>query len=58
MRFAADARGPQQHAPRAPSPVLDVRSLSKTYPGQVALDGGAHVLPGEIHALVGPERLG
>jgi ribose transport system ATP-binding protein len=41
------------------SPVLDVRSLSKTYPGQVALDRAAvQVRPGEVHALVGQNGSG
>lgn len=42
-----------------PTPVLHLESLSKTYPGQVALDG-AHleVLPGEVHALVGQNGSG
>jgi ribose transport system ATP-binding protein len=41
------------------TPVLDVVSLSKTYPGQLALDQ-AHlaVLPGEVHALVGQNGSG
>lgn len=42
-----------------PSPVLDIERLSKTYPGQVALDGAAlQVRPGEIHALVGQNGSG
>lgn len=42
-----------------PLPVLDVVDLSKTYPGQVALDHAAvQVLPGEIHALVGQNGSG
>jgi ribose transport system ATP-binding protein len=42
-----------------PPLVLDVEGLSKTYPGQVALDH-AHlqVRPGEIHALVGQNGSG
>ena len=40
-------------------PVLEVVSLSKTYPGQVALDGAAlRVMPGEVHALVGQNGSG
>jgi ribose transport system ATP-binding protein len=39
--------------------VLDVVSLSKTYPGQVALAGASlRVLPGEVHALVGQNGSG
>lgn len=39
--------------------VLDVRDLSKTYPGQVALNHAAlHVRPGEVHALVGQNGSG
>ncbi len=42
-----------------PVPVLDVVDLSKTYPGQVALDHGhLEVRPGEIHALVGQNGSG
>lgn len=42
-----------------PPLVLDIEELSKTYPGQVALDG-AHlqIRPGEIHALVGQNGSG
>lgn len=42
-----------------PTPVLLIESLSKTYPGQVALDS-AHleVRPGEVHALVGQNGSG
>ncbi|MGA1554925.1 MAG: sugar ABC transporter ATP-binding protein [Ilumatobacteraceae bacterium] len=43
----------------APPPVLDVRSLSKTYPGQIALaDAVLRVEPGEVHALVGQNGSG
>lgn len=39
--------------------VLDVRDLSKTYPGQVALDHAVlEVRPGEVHALVGQNGSG
>ena len=42
-----------------PAPLLEIRSLSKTYPGQVALSQ-AHlqVRPGEVHALVGQNGSG
>lgn len=39
--------------------VLDVRDLSKTYPGQVALNHATlQVRPGEVHALVGQNGSG
>jgi len=39
--------------------VLDVRDLSKTYPGQVALNHARlRVRPGEVHALVGQNGSG
>lgn len=42
-----------------PSPVLDIELISKTYPGQVALDSASlQVRPGEIHALVGQNGSG
>jgi ribose transport system ATP-binding protein len=42
-----------------PVPVLEVLDLSKTYPGQVALDRARlAVLPGEIHAVVGQNGSG
>ncbi len=42
-----------------PRPVLSVRNLSKTFPGQRALDGvSLDVTPGEIHALVGENGSG
>jgi len=42
-----------------PFPVLDVVSLSKTYPGQVALaEASLRLLPGEVHALVGQNGSG
>jgi ribose transport system ATP-binding protein len=40
-------------------PVLDVESLSKTFPGQVALDRAAlQVRAGEVHAIVGQNGSG
>ena len=40
-------------------PVLDIVSLSKTFPGQVALSEAAMtVLPGQVHALVGQNGSG
>ncbi len=50
----------EQGRPTAsPAPLLFIDYLSKTYPGQVALDG-AHlqVRPGEVHALVGQNGSG
>ena len=42
-----------------PTPVLRIDSLSKTYPGQVALDAARlEVRPGEVHALVGQNGSG
>ncbi|MCU0260741.1 MAG: sugar ABC transporter ATP-binding protein [Ilumatobacteraceae bacterium] len=42
-----------------PAPVLQIESISKTYPGQVALaDAAIDVLPGEVHALVGQNGSG
>ena len=42
-----------------PPLVLDIGQLSKTYPGQVALDGARlQIRPGEIHALVGQNGSG
>ncbi|MGA0879129.1 MAG: sugar ABC transporter ATP-binding protein, partial [Ilumatobacteraceae bacterium] len=39
--------------------ILDIRDLSKTYPGQVALDHAVlQVRPGEVHALVGQNGSG
>ena len=57
-KFGYRVGGPAS-AGRPPDPVLDVVSLSKTYPGQVALDGAAlRVMPGEVHALVGQNGSG
>jgi ribose transport system ATP-binding protein len=42
-----------------PTAVLRIDSLSKTYPGQVALDAARlEVRPGEVHALVGQNGSG
>lgn len=42
-----------------PTPPLQILSLSKTYPGQVALDGARlEVRAGEVHALVGQNGSG
>jgi ABC-type sugar transport system ATPase subunit len=41
------------------SPVIAVRSLSKSFPGQKALDDfSIEVMPGEVHALVGENGSG
>lgn len=41
------------------SPLLDIRSLTKSYPGVVALqDAELTILPGEVHALVGENGAG
>ncbi|MEX0848030.1 MAG: sugar ABC transporter ATP-binding protein [Ilumatobacteraceae bacterium] len=54
-----DEQGGGVGARTGPTPVLHIESLSKTYPGQVALDA-AHleVRPGEVHALVGQNGSG
>jgi ribose transport system ATP-binding protein len=42
-----------------PAPILNVRSISKTYPGQVALDhANLTIKPGEVHALIGQNGSG
>lgn len=51
--------GESAMADHPPVPVLDVVSLSKTYPGQVALaNASLRVMPGEVHALVGQNGSG
>ncbi|MSO32077.1 MAG: sugar ABC transporter ATP-binding protein [Ilumatobacteraceae bacterium] len=43
----------------ASTPTLNVRSISKTYPGQVALnEAHLQIFPGEIHALIGQNGSG
>jgi ribose transport system ATP-binding protein len=42
-----------------PAPILNIRSISKTYPGQVALDhANLTIKPGEVHALIGQNGSG
>jgi len=42
-----------------PEPLIDIESLSKTFPGQVALNNvSMQILPGRIHALVGQNGSG
>jgi len=43
----------------ATTPTLDIRSISKTYPGQVALnEAHLQIFPGEVHALIGQNGSG
>jgi putative multiple sugar transport system ATP-binding protein len=43
----------------APSPILEMRSITKTFPGVKALtDVNLSVMPGEIHAVVGENGAG
>lgn len=59
-RVTASAAALDRTAPAAgPGVVLDVDTLSKTYPGQVALDRARLTIrPGEVHALVGQNGSG
>lgn len=51
------AAGPTR--PPAPAPVLQMRSITKTFPGVVALDDVTiEVRPGEIHAICGENGAG
>jgi ABC-type sugar transport system ATPase subunit len=56
----ADLLQPSGHASAAhPAPVLQVRHLSKTFPGTRALDDvSIDVAPGEVHALMGQNGSG
>lgn len=57
MTSTTDERA--QERPHRPLLLLDVRRLSKTYPGQVALsDAHLQVAAGEVHALVGQNGSG
>ncbi len=50
-----DARGSGSD----PAPLMRIRSISKTYPGQVALDAATlEIRSGEVHALVGQNGSG
>lgn len=43
----------------ATTPTLNIRSISKTYPGQVALnEAHLQIFPGEVHALIGQNGSG
>lgn len=54
-----EARGGGVGEHTGPTPLLHIERLSKTYPGQVALDNARlEVVPGEVHALVGQNGSG
>ncbi|MEI7992577.1 MAG: ATP-binding cassette domain-containing protein, partial [Actinomycetota bacterium] len=45
--------------PARQQPLIDIESLSKSFPGQVALNNvSMQILPGQIHALVGQNGSG
>lgn len=47
------------HPAPGPAPLLEAESISKRFPGVVALDGvDLSVLPGEVHALMGQNGAG
>lgn len=60
MADRADARPAAEESAAGPAvPVLQVESLSKSYPGQLALDNAQlTVFPGQIHALLGQNGSG